>query len=470
MRSRPGRTGLASLAAGMVLLVAGCTSEVAGTPEAIDIGPLTTAEGTAQSLVDFAEAGAVHYTGTMLAADGAPVSVDVHALPTGEVFGKITVSKLAATVTVIGDNLYLKGNPRFWNGMAARFGVSDGDGGALANRWVKLPTSLIGIEFGQVFTPDLVSQTAGQVVETDGGTDLSANPTQDVAGVPAYVVQVEGGKVYLAEQAPHGPLRFELDRIGSAETTAVEDVALNVVDVSPQAVRLYQNLAKQATTELSTAVDALTGIEQGAHRFDACGAPSCSLVVDIRNTGKSAVRVHLKADWTGDDEPLGSCESQVGPVAPGAGTKISCKISTPEWVSFYQRANSVPGTHPYGAQWSALVLAEPPDVAELNLSAKAAPATADESKTEGSHAVYAITYAGKAWKYGVVPTRYWRDHSAAQLRGCLADTRSACMASLVTTADGAASAHALVTKLVTTYRTENDECPVGQWVSCAPVN
>jgi len=453
---------------GMVLLVAGCTSGVAGTPTAIDVGPLTTAEGTAQSLVDFAEAGAVRYTGTLHAADGAPVTVDVHALPTGEVFGSISVNSLPATVTVIGGNLYLKGNAKFWNGMAARFGVADGDGGALANRWVKLPTSLIGIEFSQVFTPDLVSQTAGQVVESDSRTPLERNPTETVAGVAAYVVTVEGGKVYLAAEAPHGPLRFALDRIGGAGATAVQDVVLDVVDVSPQALTHYQNLAKRASTELTTAVDALTGIEQGEHRFDACGAPSCTLVVDIRNTGKSAVRVHLRANWTGDDQPLGSCEAQVGPVAPGAGSSVSCKLATPQWASFYQRANSVPGTHPYGAQWSALVLAEPPDLTDLNQSAKSGAATADTDKPEGTHAVYEISYAGKPWKYGVVPTRYWRDHTAAQLRGCLAATGSACSASLVTTADGAASAHALVTDLVETFRSENDECPVGQWVSCTP--
>ncbi|GAB3464052.1 hypothetical protein [Actinophytocola sediminis] len=468
MRSRPGRTRLALLATGVVLLVASCTNAVAGSPAGIDIGPPTTEEATAQSLVDFAEAGAVHYTGNLLAADGTPTTVDLHALPSGEVFGAISVNGLGATVTMIGDDLYLRGNVQFWGAMAARFGINDGDGGALANRWVKLPTSLIGIEFGQVFTPDLVSQAAGQVVESDSGTELSANPQETIAGVAAYVVTVDGGTVYLATEAPHGPLRFALDRIGGANTASVEQVELDVVDVSPQAPTHYQNLAKRASTELTTAVDALVGIEQGEHRFDACGAPSCTLVVDLRNAGKSAVRVHLKADWTGDGQPLGSCEAKVGPVAPGAGSSASCKIATPQWASFYQRANSVPGTHPYGAQWSALVLAEPPDVTELTKAAQATPAVADIEKTEGSHAVYQITYAGTTYKYGVVPTRYWRDHAAAQLRGCLAATKSACSASLVTTADGVAPAHALVTSLIGTFRTENDACPVGQWVSCAP--
>ncbi|HEX2132923.1 MAG TPA: hypothetical protein VHH15_15345 [Actinophytocola sp.] len=468
MRSRPGQARLAGLLAGLVLLVTGCTSSVAGTPGGVDIGPLTTEDGTAQALVDFTEAGAVHYTGSLVAADGAAFTVDLHALITGEVFGRISVDGVGAAVTVVDDLLYLKGDGRFWNGMAARFGVAGGNGAAFADRWVKLPTSLIGVEFGEVFAPDVISQTAGPVVESDARTELSANPKESVAGTEVYVVQVDGGKVYLAAEAPHAPLRFELDRIGSADTTAVTDVVLDVVDATPRAATIYRDLAKRAKTELTTAVDALVGIDQGEHRFSACGAPSCTLSVDIRNTAKTAVRVHLKADWTGDGAPLGSCEAKVGPVAPGAASTIGCKITSQAWVDFYQRANSVPGTHPYGAQWSALVLAEPPKATELNAAAQAEPAVADPAKTEGSHAVYQISFAGTVWKYGVVPHQYWRDHTDAQLGSCLTQTESACSASLVTAADGPASAHALVTRLVADYRTENDECPAGQWVSCTP--
>ncbi|MCT2584075.1 hypothetical protein [Actinophytocola gossypii] len=468
MRSRPGRATLAGLLVGLVLLVTGCTSTVAGTPDGVDIGPLTTEAGTAQALLDFTEVGAVHYTGSLVAADGAAFTVDVHALATGAVFGRISVNGMSAAVTVIDDVLYLKGDGRFWNGMAARFGVAGGNGEAFADRWVKLPTSLIGVEFGEVFAPDVISRTAGPVVESDARSELSANPRESVAGTEVYVVQVDGGKIYLAAEAPHGPLRFELDRIGSADTTAVTDVVLDVADASPSAPTIYRDLAKRARTELTTAVDALVGIEQGEHRFEACGAPSCTLRVDIRNTGKSAVRVHLKADWTGDSAPLGSCEAKVGPVAPGAASTIGCKITTQAWVDFYQRANSVPGTHPYGAQWSALVLAEPPKATELTAAARAEPATADPARTEGSHAVYQIVHAGTVWKYGVVSQQFWRDHTDGQLPGCLTQTESACSASLVTAADGSASAHALLTQLVADYRDENGECPAGQWVACVP--
>jgi hypothetical protein len=459
------RGTLAGLAAGLALVLAGCTSEVAGEPEGVDIGPLTTAEGTTQALVDFAEAAAVRYTGSMVAADGAGLTVDVTGTLTGEVSGNITINALPATVLYVGKTLYLKAATNFWSGMVARFGVTSGDGSALANRWVKLPTSLIGVEFGEIFTPDIVAQTAGKVNESTADLELPHNAKESIAGVDAYAVEVEGGKVYYATAAPHGMLRLELDRLGSAETTAVTDFVVDVADVSPNVVATYQSLAKSANG-LGKAVDALTGVQQGAHRFDKCAAASCTLIVDIKNTAKSAVRVHLRANWTGDGAKLGTCESEVGPVNPGAGKKISCRITSQQWKSFFQRANTVPGEHPYGAVWAALVLADPPDTGDLKTWSAAQPAVADDDKTDGSHAVYEISTGGDVWKYGVVSNRYWRDHSAEQLRECMASTRSACSTTLVTVADDPVSAHALAAKLVAEHKTEHGSCPAGQWVSC----
>lgn len=456
---------LAGLLAVAIVAIAGCTTGVPGEPTGVDIRPLTTAEGTTQALVDFAEAAAVYYTGSMVTNDGAELTVDVTASLTGEVAGKITVNGLPADILMVGDTFFLKAAADFWSGMVARFGVTTGDGSALAGRWVKLPTSLIGVEFGEIFTPDVVSQTAGKVDEKLAGREIRQNSKESVAGVEVYQVPVEGGTVYFATEEPHGVLRFELDTLGSGDTTTVEDVSLDVADRSRDVVPFYQSLTKTAGG-LGTAVDALTGVEQGAHRFEACGAPSCSLVVDITNTAKTAVRVQLRAAWTGDGNKLGSCEGKAGPVPPGKASRIRCTLATPQWVSFYQRANSVPGTHPYGAKWSALVLADPPDLADLKARAAAKAAPEDADRTEGSHAVYRISYAGTVWKYGVVPNRYWRDHADEQVRGCLASTKSACTGSLVTATDDPVSAHTLAAALVEEFRTENERCPAGQWVSC----
>ena len=464
MTRKPGR--LAALLIGAALGLTACTNAVSGAPTGVKIGPLTTAEVTSAALTGFAESAATRYQGTLTASDGADLTVDVTATSSGEVFGTITVQALAANIVVLDKNLYLKGAPEFWAAMAARFGVTSGDGTALGNRWVKLPTVLLGVEFADIFTPDVVSQTAGKAKDGKGALPEKTTTASAVEGIE---VPVDGGKVYLAKDAPHGVVAFELGEIGSAENTKARDLAVAVTDVSAAINKTYTDLATQAKNELGGAVDALTSITQGGNRFDACGAASCTLAVDVTNPAKKAVKVHLKADWTGDNAPLGSCEQTSTPVAPGASATMSCAITTPQWVSFYQRANSVAGSHPYGAVWTALALAEPPDVAALEErgAAKAAdPKDAKAKEGDSGHAVYEISYADGVWKYGVVTARYWRDHAREQLRSCLGTTKSVCTYSLVTTTENPVSAYALANQLVATYAKDKGECPAGQWVSC----
>lgn len=463
MTRKPRRT--VPLLVAVALGLTACTDAVSGTPSGVEIGPLTTAEATEGALTSFAESAAVRYRGTLKSADDAAFTVDVTATSTSEVFGAITVDGLGATIVVLDRTLYLKGAPEFWAAMAARFGVSSGDGTALGNRWVKLPTVLLGIEFADIFTPDLVSQTAGRATRDAKGA--VPEKTTTVATVEGVEIPVEGGTAYLAKDAPHGLVALTLDEIGGAENTKARDLQVAVTDVSPTISKIYNDLAGKAKNELGTAIDALTTIRQGENRFDACGAPSCTLVVDVTNPSKKAVKVHLKADWKGDNAPLGSCEQTVGPVGPGASATMSCAIKTQQWVDFYQRANSVPGSHPYGAVWTALALADPPDAAPLQQRATAKPAD-PKAPTDGEngHAVYKITYAGDVWKFGVVSTRFWRDQAEAQLRGCSGATRAICGYSLVATADNPMSSYALANKLIATYTQEKGACPTGQWVSC----
>ncbi len=442
-----------------------CTNAVSGAPSGVEFEPLTTAEATGAALTNLAESAAVRYQGSLTASDDAKFTVDVTATSTSEVFGAITVDGVAASIIVLDRALYLKGKPEFWAAMAARFGVSSGDGTALGNRWVKLPTVLLGVEFSDVFTPDIVGQAAGKATK-DADGELPTKAT-DAGGVSGVEIPVDGGKVYLAEDAPHGVVALALDEVGSAENTKARDVRVAVTDVSPTITKIYNDLAGKAKNELNTAVDAYTSITQGGNRFDKCAAASCTLVVDITNPSKKAVKVHLKADWTGDNAPLGSCEQTVGPVQPGKSATMSCAIKTQQWADFYRRANSVPGSHPYGAVWTALALADPPDPAPLVERGAAKPADPKAgAEGESGHAVYAISYSDKVWKYGVVSARYWRDQAKEQLRSCLGITKAVCMYSLVATAENPVSAHALATQLVAAYKQEQGQCPAGQWVSC----
>jgi hypothetical protein len=390
----------------------------------------------------------------------------VTATSTGEVTGNITVQGLASSIVVVDKTLFLKGAPEFWAAMAARFGVTSGDGTALGNRWVKLPTVLLGVEFGDIFTPDVVSQTAGK--PTKGAKDeLTKTKTTAVAAGQSYRVTTGGGEVFLNQDGAHGVTHLNLDEIGTAENTKAKDVSVDVTDVSANIAKSYTDLATQAKNELGIAVDALTSITQGGNSFDPCGAQSCTLVVNVTNPAKKAVRVHLRADWTGDNAPLGTCEQVSDPLAPGASASMSCAVSSAEWVSFYQRANSVPGTHPYGAVWTALALADPPDTATLDKLAAAKPADGKKKQeSESGQAVYKISNAAGVWKYGVASAKYWRDSAKEQLRACVGIAKTVCTYSLVTTTDNVASAYGLVNQEVAAYVKDKGKCPAGQWVSC----
>src|SRR5262249_58963399 len=76
-------------------------------------------------------------------------------------------------------------------------------------------------------------------------------------------------------------------------------------------------------------------------------------------------RVALHADWDGANRPIGGCDGTSGPV-PGhrAGT-VACTLASAGWRAFYQRAISTAGGLPYGARYSVLPLAAPPDLGRL---------------------------------------------------------------------------------------------------------
>ncbi len=457
----------AALALGCAALLGACSNAVDGAPVAAAIPPASETEAVAQSLLDLGEAGLVRYQGTLSSASDDQVSFDVTAAGTGEIAGSITLAGKPAAVLVIERSTYLKAAADFW---AALSGVGSGQskGAAVADRWVKVPAGLIGVEFGDVFNPTALGQDLGDGLGA-GGKPLSEAGRGDVGGAPALKVDVDAGTVYLAEKAPHGVVKVELDRAGRSDPTAVEQFAATVTDASADVATFYQDVAAQAG-QLGAPVDVLTTVQEGPHTFEGCGAASCSIVVQFTNKGKVAVKVSVRGNWIGDNAPLGSCEAQAGPVAAGQPGSASCTISSPQWVQFYQRANSVPGNHPYSVEWSTVVLADPPDLTKLTARAGAKPADAKAPRTDGSHAVYSIDYAAggdrKVWKYGVVENKFWTDQADRQLRLCLGATGAVCDADLVTATGDAASAQGLLKQLVDGYRSSGGECPTGQWVGC----
>ncbi|GLZ38613.1 hypothetical protein [Actinokineospora sp. NBRC 105648] len=443
----------------------GCSNAVIGTATAADISPPTATEAVAQSLVDLGEAGLVRYKGTLTSAGNDPVTYDLAAASTGEIAGSITIEGKAATLLVVERGIYLKAAADFW---ATLSGVASGanKGTAVADRWVKVPGGLIGVEFADVFTPEVLGQNLSAHLSGKGGKTLAdGGERSDVAGAKAIKVDTEDGSVYVTEAAPHGVVKARLDRVGKADPTTVKKLDTTVTDATAESAKFYQDVAAQAA-ELAAPVDVLTTVQEGTHTFEGCGAASCSIVVQFTNGSKVAVKVSVRGNWVGDNAPLGACDTVTAPVAPGQPGSAKCTVSSPEWVQFYSRANSVPGNHPYSVEWSTVVLADPPDLAPITARSKAVPADAKDHKTEGTHFVYSIVYGKKVWKYGVVAGKFWADHADQQLRACLGTTKSVCRVELVTAAGDAVAAEGLLKQLVDSYRTANGDCPSGQWAGC----
>ncbi|GGS40361.1 hypothetical protein [Actinokineospora fastidiosa] len=457
MRMRGRRRGGAVVALGAVLtLGAACTSAVGGVPQAAGVMPATAGQTAAQSLLDLAESGAVHYVGTMTASNE-KVDFDLVAARTGEIQGKVVIGGQPASVLVVNDTIYLKGAAAFWNEISGIGGT--GRSAAIAGRWVQTPSGLLGLEFSGVFAPEALSNQLARGAEAAGDEPFTEAGTESVAGVDAVKVTTEGGTLYLAEEAPHGLLKVEAPRLGRADPTSVEDLTAEIKDASAELTAFYAEFAKNADA-LAAPVDALTTVTEGEHNFDGCGADSCSIVVRFTNSSKLAVTVSVRGTWQGDGAPLGTCDTKAGPVAPGQQGEARCTLNTPQWKQFYQRANSVAGNHPYSVEWSTLVLADAPDLTQLQERAAVEPATASD-RTEGSHFVYALAYGdGQVWKYGVAAGDSWQEHAGRQLSACLAATKALCDVDLVTATDSAVAGYRLMGDLVA------EECPAGQWAAC----
>jgi hypothetical protein len=460
---RRGWSRLAALLGALALLVAGCSNELSGTAMPMEIPQLFAAESVTESLLNLGEAGAVHYRGTLTSASEEKIAFDLTVSTSGEVLGTITVNNSPATILMINKSLYVKAPAAFWTSLRG-IGDGEGKGTAIAEHWVKLPSVLLGVEFGEMFTPDAISQHLAKEPKTNGAA-LADQPRSTESGLEVIKVGVAAGSVFLAAKPPYGVTKIALSQLGGSDNTRVKDLVADVADTSAETIKFYQDLAAQAGG-LNAAVDALTTVEQGNHRFDQCGATSCTLVVEFTNTAQAPVRVHVKANWTGDDAALGACEVEVGPVPPGQASSAVCTLASPQWVTFWQRAHTVVGKHLYGATWAPLVLADAPDLSGVSTKASAKAADPKTKKADGSHYVYSISAGDKVWKYGVVGSMNWRDHAGRQLRTCLASSRAACTFNLVTAADDAGSAYALEKNLVEAFQAKQGGCPAGQWVSC----
>jgi hypothetical protein len=189
--------------------------------------------------------------------------------------------------------------------------------------------------------------------------------------------------------------------------------------------------------------------------------------------------VLVTGNWTGDNNPVGSCQAISAPVAASTAGSATCTVNTPQWAAFYHHAQTVPGSHPYELRWAAFALAEAPnqqtigtELTEASTPAKPSTSTGD-TNTAGGEYVYRIDYqdAGgrtQVWKYGVTTAGSWQNYANAQTTECLAERKTSCAVGLVGRLPNLVSAQALAAQLVVTATAAaGRHCPPGQWAFCA---
>src|SRR3954469_15911313 len=144
----------------VLLLAAGCTGQPSGDP-APPPPKLSTADALTQSIVDLKAAGAVRYSGSLVAPAGDKVTMDITATKAGESSGTLTVNDQPAAVLVVDHSLYLKAGPDFWLKLS---GVPDSTAPTVAGHWVKAPGVLLGVDVERIFDTETLPNLFGRPV------------------------------------------------------------------------------------------------------------------------------------------------------------------------------------------------------------------------------------------------------------------------------------------------------------------
>lgn len=448
----------------LALGAAACAEQTNGQAAAVPVPVLSAEQTVQQSLVNLAEAGVVHYHGSLTNPNGKQIDLDVSVTATGEAGGALSVGGQQGSMVVVDGALYVDAPAQFWSLLSGDPG-SEAD--AVDSRWVKVPSVTIGVDIGAMLRPAGLAGMLARQVSTSLDDSMSTEPVTTIGGQHAVTVTMDQATVDIASTAPHGVLHVATQTLSSAT-----NVSLDVADVSASEAGVYQNLDQQAQ-QLQMAVDTSVDIEQGTQSWGTCTAASCTVVVTFTNASPVATKVVVAGNWTGDNDPAGTCQIVVGPVGAGATTTAACVNDTQPWTSFFDHAHATPGNHPYEVDWTAEALAAPPDLATLagETSAAGTAAPTSPQRTSGAAYVYVIDYQTPAkhtlvWKYGVMDDSRWRSTAAAELPACRSVSHTSCAVDLVVATSSRPSADALVAALVAKASGPKG-CPPGQWVDCA---
>jgi hypothetical protein len=459
--------------AGVVVACAGCAAGVTGAPTAVSI-PVESAGMVAhQAILNLSEANVLHLKGTLTTKDNDQLAIDFLTTSSGELTGTVGLDGQQAQAADLGGRLYLNASQAFWSAIADL--PSDSDSAAAGN-WVTVPSDLLGVDPTSELTPAAIGNALSATLAKTDNRPFAGLGTTDANGAKAVEFsanQDSTGDMLVGADLPHGVLHADFE-VGGGNALVID-----ISDASATAPAVYQTLSQQAGA-LQTAIDPNLDVQQGSQTWGTCNGGGCSVDVTFTNSSSVNTKVLVTGNWTGDNNPVGSCQVVSDPVAAGASGTATCTVNTPQWAAFYHRAQTVPGSHPYELRWAAFALAEPPsqqaistELTEASTPAKPSPPSGDTSAASGGDYVYRIDYQDQSshaqvWKYGVTNVGSWQNYAGAQTGQCLAERRTSCSASLVGRAPNLVSAQALAAQLVgAATASAGRHCPPGQWAFCA---
>ncbi|HJP79731.1 MAG TPA: hypothetical protein VJ914_36000 [Pseudonocardiaceae bacterium] len=454
--------------AATVLACTGCAAAMNGSPRGVPIPVESASDVAHQSILNLSEASVLHLTGKLTTKANDQLTIDFLSTSSGELTGTVTLNGQQAQVADLGGRLYVNGGQGFWSAIAD---LPSGSDSAAAGAWVTVPTDLLGVDPTSELTPAAIGNALTSTFAKNDNRSFTSLGSADHNGttvVQFNANQDSTGDMLVTSAAPHGIVHADYQVSGGNALT------VDISDASATAASVYQTLSNQAGA-LQTAIDPNLDIQQGTQTWGTCDATSCSVNVTFTNSSTVTTKVLVTGNWTGDNNPVGTCQVISDPVAASANSTATCTVSTPEWAAFYHRAQTVPGSHPYELRWAAFALAEAPNQQTVNTEETEASSPAGpthDTSTAGGEFVYRIDYQDDAsrtqvWKYGVTNVGSWQNYANTQATSCLAERKTSCSVSLVGRMPNLVSAQALAVRLVgTATEAAGKHCPPGQWAYC----
>ncbi|MFV2179793.1 hypothetical protein ACFHW3_42625, partial [Actinomadura sp. LOL_011] len=281
----------------------------------------------------------LRYAGTLTVAGG-PARLQLRISPEGSASGTLTAGARTALLATVDGVTYIKAGLDFWRAYAA--GTEHPE--YYADGWAKAPPALPGVDVAKALAPESVARLLAKA---------SADPkTEEVGGVPAYVVRAADAEYLVAVAAPHRLLGVRTS--GRATLTLT---AQPLADPAP----MFKEL-RARVKQLGGATDPTLHFTPGKLTFKNCdqNVNGCTVQVPAtlstwEGTVAKDARAALRASITSKGRPLGTCHGSA-PVPDDRAVTVSCTVAGGQWRTWMRAALNNPGSYPYEA--SARVVGE----------------------------------------------------------------------------------------------------------------